>query len=90
MCDFLPWAKVLVRRQLQALEEMLHTFRSHFDKLAAGHTEEYNGRTIRDMTDMFRKVAEEMDEDEKKMLKVDEHMLKFISLLCKNGGQFHT
>ena len=89
VCDFLPWAKVLVRRQLQALEEMLHTFRSHFDKLAAGHTEEYNGRTIRDMTDMFRKVAEEMDEDEKKMLKVDEHMLKcHISTMF--GGGFHT
>ena len=31
---------------------------------------------MRDMSDMFRKMAGELDEDEKKLLKIDDHMLK--------------
>ena len=76
ICDFLPWAKFLMRKQLRSFEELLNHFTSYSDKLAAVHIESYDGETMRDMSDMFRKVAEEMDENERKELNVNETMLK--------------
>jgi len=76
ICDFLPWAKFLVRKQLQSFEDLLNNFMNYSDKLAEAHIGSYDGETMRDMSDMFRKVAEEMDEDEKKELNINETMLK--------------
>ena len=86
ICDFLPWAKFLMRKQLRSFEELLDHFMSYSDKLAAVHIESYDGETMRDMSDMFRKVAEEMDENERKELNVNEAMLKaHISTLFGAG-----
>ena len=65
-----------MRKQLRSFEELLNHFTSYSDKLAAAHIESYDGETMRDMGDMFRKVAEEMDENERKELNVNEAMLK--------------
>ena len=86
ICDFLPWAKFLIRKQLQSFEDLQNHFSNYSDKLAAVHIESYDGETMRDMSDMFRKVAEEMDENERKELNVNEAMLKaHISTLFGAG-----
>ena len=76
VCDFLPWMKFIVRKQLKELEDLLELFRQHFDNLSVPHINSYDGETMRDMTDIFRKMVEELDEDEKKLLKIDDQMLK--------------
>ena len=74
--DFLPWTKFLVRKQLRTFEKLLNDSYNYSDKLAAAHIGSYDSETMRDMSDMFRKVAEEMDENEKKELNINETMLK--------------
>ena len=86
LCDFLPWAKFLVKKQLRAFEELLGVSMTYSDKLALAHIQDYDGKTIRDMSDMFRKVAEGMDENEQKALKINDQMLKtHISTLFGAG-----
>ena len=76
LCDYLPWTKFLTWKYLQALEKLLQLFRRYSDKMVSAHINGYDSKTMRDMSDMFRKVAENMDEDEKKVLNVNDRMLK--------------
>ena len=76
MCDFMPWLKFVFRKRVQEFEEMIHLMFEYSDKLATAHIQDYDGKTMRDMSDMFRKVAEDMDEDERKALNINDEMLK--------------
>ena len=66
MCDFMPWLKFVFRKRVQEFEEMIRLMFEYSDKLATAHIQDYDGKTMRDMSDMFRKVAEDMDKDERK------------------------
>ena len=74
--DFFPWAKVFLRKRLRLLQELMDALKAHSDKLAKAHIESYDGETIRDVSDMFRKLAENMSDEERIALKVDDEMLK--------------
>ena len=76
ICDFLPWAKFLFRNQLQKLEESFRKGTNFSNELAQAHIEDYDEEVMRDACDMFRKAAKNMDEDERKLLKVDDDVLK--------------
>ncbi|KAI6659251.1 Cytochrome P450 1A1 [Oopsacas minuta] len=76
VCDFLPWSKFLIRHKLRRLEELLCVFNKYADKIAMAHIGNYDGENMRSMCDIFRKVAEGMNEEERKVLKVDDDMLK--------------
>ena len=76
MCDFMPWIKFVFRKRVQEFEEMIRLMLEYSDKLATAHIQDYDGKTMRDMSDMFRKVAEDMDEDERKALNINNEMLK--------------
>ena len=45
-------------------------FTRHFDNISVAHINSYDGKTMRDMSDMFRKMAGELDEDEKSYSKL--------------------
>ena len=64
MCDFMPWLKFVFRKWAQEFEEMIRLMFEYSDKLAAAHIKNYDGKTMRDMSDMFHKVAVDMDKDE--------------------------
>ena len=89
ICDFLPWMKFLVKKQLQELEELLENFSKHFDNISAVRIDSYNGKTMRDVSDVFRKLTEGMNEDEKKLLKIDDNMLK-CHIFTTFGAGFDT
>ena len=89
VCDFLPWSKFLIRHKLRRLEELLRVFNQYSDQIAMAHIRNYDGVTMRSMCDMFRKVAEGMSAEEKKVLKVDDEFLK-NHLSAIFGGGFGT
>ena len=46
------------------------------DKLSSAHIETYDGENMRDISDMYRKAGEDLSESEKKVLKLNDRMLK--------------
>ena len=53
LCDFFPWAKFLIRNQLQRLNGLVDVLKGYSDKLALAHIEDYDGETIRDIMTCF-------------------------------------
>lgn len=76
ICDFIPEASFMLKRNLQDYKELVENILSYSDKLASVHIDSYDGENMRDLSDMFHKAGEEMSEDEKKVLNVDNRMLK--------------
>ena len=86
ICDFLPWAKFLLRKQLRKLEQCFEDGNKYSNDVALAHIDTYDGEVMRDMCDMFRKAAENMDEEERKLLNVNDDMLKeHISTMFGSG-----
>ena len=76
LIDFMPWMGFMFRKRVQRYEEMIRLLFEYSDKLASAHIQEYDGKTMRDVCDMFRKVAEDMDEDEQRALNINDEILK--------------
>ena len=75
ICDFLPWTRFIFKGQLQVLEDVLRVFTRYTDKLALAHIQDYDGEVVRDICDMFRKVAMSENENENALLKLDNDTL---------------
>ena len=75
-CDFIPEVEFLIKGKLRKYEQLVQNILNYSDKLASMHIDTYDGENMRDLSDMFRKAGEEMTEDEKKVLNVDNRMLK--------------
>ena len=76
LCDYIPWARFLVKGRLERLKKVLLRLKEFSNKMAAPHIDTYDGKSIRDVSDTFHSVCEEMDETEKCVLEVDDKLLK--------------
>ena len=76
ICDYIPSAAFLMRKQLQEYKELVQNILNYSDKLASNHIDSYDGENMRDLSDMFHRAGDEMSEDDAKVLSVDSQMLK--------------
>lgn len=76
ICDYIPSAAFLMKSQLQNYKELIQNVVGYSDKLSSVHIDSYDGENMRDLSDMFHKAGEEMNDDEKKVLNFDNRMLK--------------
>ena len=76
ICDYIPKAAFLMKNKLREYKELIQNIIDYSDELASIHIDTYDGENMRDLSDMFHKAGEEMNEDEKKVLNVDNRMLK--------------
>lgn len=58
VCDYFPWAKFFMKKQLNSLETLFQVQKDHAKNLASEHVKSYNGKNLRDIADFFHKVMQ--------------------------------
>nr|UJQ69847.1 cytochrome P450 18a1 [Diamesa zernyi] len=79
LCDFFPGLKSLFRWKFKKLESLMAAKKAYTRTLSCKHVSTYDGQQMRDITDFFHKVEEEMSEDVKKTLNLCQKDLLSIS-----------
>ena len=76
ICDYIPQAEFLLKGKLRKFKLLMERIAKYSDKLSSAHIENYDGENMRDISDMYRKIGEDLSESEKKVLKINDRLLK--------------
>ncbi|KRZ67594.1 C-terminal-binding protein [Trichinella papuae] len=64
LCDYIPWASWLVRKQVAKFVDLLRRIRAYSDLLTEQHVRTYDQENLRDVTDFFYKISTTQEEEE--------------------------
>ncbi|KRY32747.1 C-terminal-binding protein [Trichinella spiralis] len=80
LCDYIPWASWLVRKQVAKFVDLLRRIRAYSDQLTEQHVRTYDQENLRDVTDFFYKISTTQEEDgDDDGKEYDRDMLKGLS-----------
>ncbi|KRZ18551.1 C-terminal-binding protein, partial [Trichinella pseudospiralis] len=86
LCDYIPWASWLVRKQVAKFVDLLSRIRAYSDQLTEQHVRTYDQEILRDVTDFFYKISttqeehdDDGDDDDDHSKECDRDMLKGLS-----------
>lgn len=74
--DYLPWTKPLMRKQLERSRVLTENIFNQSKKLAAANMQTWDGKSLRNLADMFWKADEEMEAEDKAALGISEEKIK--------------